>query len=75
MVFILNTVRNKFNPNYKIWLIGIGFLITGLSAVGINWCLSIEPNGNIAAFAMCLGVFFFGIQIIYDGIKSILKIN
>jgi len=65
----------KFNPNKGLMLAGIGVLISGVSAEGINYSLSIAPNGEIVAFAICLGVFFFGIQMFYDGIKIVYKIN
>jgi len=60
--------------NKNLILAGIGVVIAGISGFGINLSLQIEPSGNIAAFAMCLGVFFFGIQLFYDGIKGIYKI-
>jgi len=74
-LFIFMTILPKFDPNKGLMLAGFGVVISGLSAEGINYTLSIAPKGDIAAFAVCLGVFFFGIQMFYDGIKIVYKVN
>ena len=58
--------------NRKVMLTGVGVLISGLGALGLNFSLA---SGADTAIAMCVAVLFFGIQIFYDGIKLLLKLN
>ena len=58
--------------NKSFLLCTTGLIVTGLGAMALSMNLS---NGNDIAITMCLGVFFFGIQILYDGIKSYIGSN
>jgi hypothetical protein len=58
--------------NLKIVLGGVGLVIAGLGAYGLNLSYS---RANDLGVAICMGVFFFGIQVFYDGIKALIGIN
>ncbi len=62
-----NVIKQNMNKNLGLFIVGMIIIAISLIATGVVWA-----KGNDFAFVLWSGAIFFGVQMAYDGIKSLI---